>query len=319
MAIGEGLRITFLADIAVCSVVKAELFYEFMRSNNSSVYWHDGNLIQGQNLEIPIDDPGLLYGATVFTTMRVYDGNLDCARTNWRGQCDRLLTSLQSLHWQLPDWTRVRQGAAALSQHFPVLRITIFPDGRELIIGRHLPADLTEKQKYGISAWVAVGGEFERSLPTHKTGNYLSAWLALNRAKQYGAAEAILIDAAGNWLETSTGNLWGWRDGMWWTPPLRAGILPGLMRQQLMSWLVSQNEKVGEAGWTPDWVEGLEAIAYSNSVVEIVPIHTIITTTGAHQSKIQNPKSKILTSPSHEAFENLRGFYAEKSPNSEIS
>jgi 4-amino-4-deoxychorismate lyase len=44
--------------------------------------------------------------------------------------------------------------------------------------------------------------------------------LAKANAQKLNTQEAILVDAAGNWLETSTGNLWGWRDGSWWTPAL---------------------------------------------------------------------------------------------------
>lgn len=238
------------------------------------IFWYSGNLIQGKTLEIAIDDPGLLYGATVFTTLRVYDRDLDHPQTHWLAHLHRLTSSLQTFDWQLPDWEQVRQGAELLKAHFPVLRITLFPDGREWITGRNLPIDLTERQQEGIAAWVAEGGE--RSLPTHKTGNYLAAWLALNQAQKYGAKEAILIDESGNWLETSTGNLWGWRDGRWWTPPLEAGILPGLMREQLIARLDAKNETVGEEPWTADFVAGLEALAYTNSVVEIVPIHTIL-------------------------------------------
>lgn len=244
------------------------------------IFWHNGNLIEGNTLELAIDDPGLLYGATVFTTLRVYDSNLDCPKTNWLRHLHRLSSSLHSLDWQLPDWERVRKGAEILQRRYPVLRITIFPDGREWIIGRNLPADLTERQNYGIAAWVAEGGEWARSLPSDKTGNYLTAWLALQQAQKFSAKEAILVDASGNWLETSTGNLWGWRDGKWWTPPLDAGILPGLMREQLINRLQGQNEKVGEEPWTADFVAGLEALAYSNSVVEVVPIHTIVRSRG---------------------------------------
>jgi branched-subunit amino acid aminotransferase/4-amino-4-deoxychorismate lyase len=241
-----------------------------------TIFWDDGNLIQAKTLELAIDAPGLLYGATVFTTLRVYEDSLDHPQTNWIGHLRRLRSSLQTFDWQLPDWERVRQGAELLKAHFPVLRITIFPDGREWITGRNLPVNLIEKQQYGIAAWVAERGDSTRSLPTHKTGNYLAAWLALNQAQKYGAKEAILIDESGNWLETSTGNLWGWRDGKWWTPPLEAGILPGLMREQLIARLHAENEIVGEEPWTADFVAGLEAIAYTNSVVEIVPIHTIL-------------------------------------------
>ena len=240
------------------------------------MFWDSGKLIKKGSIEIAIDDPGILYGATVFTTLRVYEGSLDRAWTNWTGHCDRLRSSLENFGWQMPDWERLRQGAEILKAHFPVLRITIFPDGRELIIGRDLPADLSQRQQFGIVAWLAEASEFRRIIPEHKTGNYLSAWLALQKAQQHGAKEAILIDIAGNWLETSTGNLWGWGDGRWWTPPLSAGILPGLMRSQLIAWVLSQNEIVEEVPWTPDLVGSLEAIAYSNSVVQLVPIHSVI-------------------------------------------
>lgn len=239
-------------------------------------FWYCGKLVEKGTLELAIDDVGLLYGATVFTTLRVYDRSLDSVGTNWAGHCDRMRSSLESLGWQMPDWEIVRQGAETLKADYPVLRITIFPDGRELITGRYLPADLSERQQLGIVAWLAEAPEYRRSLAEYKTGNYLSAWLALQKAQQYGAKEAILIDANGNWLETSTGNLWGWGDGRWWTPPLSAGILPGLMRSQLIGFLLSQNEKVEEQPWTADVVKRLEAIAYTNSVLEIVPIHTVL-------------------------------------------
>jgi 4-amino-4-deoxychorismate lyase len=238
--------------------------------------WYAGKLIELGRIELGIDDPGLLYGATVFTTLRVYHHSLDDGRTNWRGHRGRLSNSIKTFGWQEPKWERIREGAEVLGREFPVLRITIFPDGREWIVGRQLPEDLVERQEKGVVGWLAQGAEFRRSLGEHKTGNYLTAWLALNQAKKYGAKEAILIDESGNWLETSTGNLWGWQDGRWWTPPLTAGILPGLMRKQLIDWLLSQNQIVEEEPWTADLVLGMEAIAYSNSVVEVVPIHTVV-------------------------------------------
>lgn len=237
------------------------------------IFWYNGKLIQSQTLELDINDPGLLYGATVFTTLRVYD-NLDSSLTNWVAHANRLQLSLQTFGWQQPDWNRLRQGAEIITAHFPVLRITVFPDGREWITGRLLP-DLTEKQNNGIKA-ALVSPELDRSLPIHKTGNYLSAWLARANVQLLQASEAILVNQAGNWLETSTGNLWGWQDGSWWTPPLKEGILPGIMRNQLINHLQQQQLLVREEPWTPELVKKFEAIAYSNSVVEIIPIHTVI-------------------------------------------
>ena len=222
-----------------------------------------------------LDDPALLYGSTVFTTLRVYNNSLDSKLTQWQAHCDRLKFSLQSLDWHLPCEVLLRQGAELINSQFPILRITIFPDGREWITGRNLPLDLAKKQSTGIVAKLASPG-LQRSLPVHKTGNYLSPWLAKREARKLNAQEAILVDTHGNWLETSTGNLWGWGDGCWWTPPLTEGILPGIMRSQLLHYLKSQQQLVREEPWTMEVVENLEAIAYSNSVVEIIPIHTVI-------------------------------------------
>lgn len=262
------------------------------------IYWYDGSLVEGNTLAIAIDDPGLLYGATVFTTLRVYEHSLDNVLTNWQGHCDRLLNSVQAFGWQQPNWERLHQGAKLLMQHFPVLRITLFPDGREWIIGRVLPADLASKQKNGITACVVSESESIRSLAAHKTGNYLSAWLAQKAAQQQLAQEAILVDASsGNWLETSTGNLWGWQNGYWWTPPL-AEILAGTVRSQLINWLPTKEEP-----WHNELIEGFEAIAYTNSVVEVIPIHTII------DQQIQRRYN-----PHHPALQQLKSLFSPDPP-----
>lgn len=261
-------------------------------------FWYNGELIQGSTLEMAIDDPGLLYGATVFTTLRVYGESLDEHLTAWQAHCDRLQTTLSTFAWNQPNWQKVRQGAETLIQFFPVLRIAVFPDGREWITGRFLPKDLTERQQLGITAWVADAPEFQRALPHHKTGNYLPAWMALRKATALGASEAILVDAAGNWLETSTGNLWGWRDNQWWTPPLESEILPGVMRSQLIDWLFRHNRSVGEVIWDAQWVQGLEAIAYSNSVITVVPIRDVL-----HQNH------HLTYNPFHPALEELRSLF----------
>ena len=91
-----------------------------------------------------------------------------------------------------------------------------------------------------------------------------------------------VILSTGNWLETSTGNLWGWRDDSWWTPPLDVGILPGIMRSQIIKWLENQ-QPVREKPWTAELVTGFEAIAYTNSVMEIIPIHTVEQASGSLQ------------------------------------
>lgn len=259
------------------------------------VNWYNGEAIADDHIKLAIDDPGLLYGATVFTTLRIYD-SLDHVLTNWSGHCDRLKSTIAAFHWNAPNWEQVRSGAERLSIYYPVLRITIFPDGREWITGRGLPTDLTERQQKGITAEIAAS-QLLRSLPQHKTGNYLAPWLALRSAQQNHAQEAILIDQTGNWLETSTGTLWGWRDSVWSTP-VSDQILPGLARSHLIQRLKWQNEEVVEETWNAGVVERLEAIAYTNCVIEIIPIHTVV-----------DRDSKQFYDAQHPKFQQLRNVY----------
>ncbi|MGF1458248.1 MAG: aminotransferase class IV [Leptolyngbyaceae cyanobacterium] len=249
-------------------------------------YWYNGEPSEQKTLTLSYQDPGLLFGATVFTTLRVYEHSLTHPWTAWNGHIHRLTQSLQAFHWADPNWNQIQRGADLLARHYPVLRITLFPDGRELIMGRSLPEGLVARQHQGITAWVADSPEFRRSLAAHKTGNYLSCWLARQAAQRAHAQEAILIDARGHWLETSTGNLWGWARGQWYTPPLAAGILPGTLRSRLLQGLQAQQSTVQVALWTPELILQFTYLAYSSSVVEVTPIHTILQ---GHSSVNYNP------------------------------
>ena len=237
--------------------------------SNPSIFWYDGHLCYGDRITLDIQDPGLLYGATVFTTLRVFAQDLDHPRTHWNAH----LTRLKNLppFWVAPDWTRLRQGCIALSAHFPILRITLFPDGREWITGRSLPSDLLIRQTEGVRVQM-IDAAWTRSMPQWKTGNYLAPWLGLKSAQAAGLQEGIFVDTIGNWLETTTGNLWGLRSGIWVTPPLESGILGGVMRE----WMLENLPDCSCEPWTPEVVKTLDAIAYSNCVVGLVPIQEVV-------------------------------------------
>ncbi len=310
------------------------------------MYWYRGHLSQNSTVKLPLTNPGLLFGATVFTTLRVYHQSLEHPLTAWQAHCDRLQSSMTAFQWSSPDWTQLRTGAEHLLTHYPVLRITLFPDGTELITGRSLPPDLNHLQQNGITAWLDDQATFFRPLPGHKTGNYLPCWQALQTAQHYGAQEAIFVDSAtGTWLETTSGNLWGWANGCWWTPPLSIAtlrtfasspdnsaddspnhspeksseawmshgslnyekpltkprqqlqILPGIVRSHLIHWLKCQNREIKEEPWTLQFLSTLEALAYCNSVKQVVPIHTVLTSQGKRHYDARHPSFQELFEP----------------------
>ena len=259
------------------------------------MYWYCGELIESQIINLDISDPGLLYGATVFTTLRSDAVDL------FELHGDRLRLSIEDLGWLQPNWARVRSGVAYLTPEFPVLRITIFSDGRELITGRDLPPNLATWQTEGIAAMIA-DKQFSRSIPQHKTGNYLAPWLALQQARNQNIQEAIFINERGDWLETTTGNLWGYRDDCWYTPPLAAGILPGIARSQIINLLKQENKSVLEIDWDREWVKDLDSIGYSNSVIHLIPINTVLTPLGKLEYEARHPMMKWLAAkfiPTH--------------------
>jgi 4-amino-4-deoxychorismate lyase len=143
---------------------------------------------------------------------------------------------------------------------------------------------------------VADSTLFKRPLADYKTGNYLTAWLALQKAQKQGAKEAILIDNHNHWLETSTGNLWGWKDNCFWTPPDNGTILPGITRSQLLHWLLLQNIEVKQENWTADLVQSFESIAYSNCGVEMIPFSQILNQSQILEFDPKHPSLKLLKS-----------------------
>jgi len=262
-----------------------------------NMFFFDGQLIEVDSICLPVNDPGFLYGATIFTTLRVYNQSLEHPLTNWEAHCDRTYNSIKTFGWVMPDWQRIKEEAQYLTNHYPVLRVTVFPDGKELILGRQLPADLEQKQRSGIAGKLIINNQNMRSLPLHKTGNYLTPFLCLNQAKKDGFQEAILTDKNGNFLETTTGNLWAYADECWFTPLLSEGILPGIARDVIIK---NANFSIKQNVWTADFIAQIEAIAHSNSVIEIVPFHTIST-----QEKILN------FDPLHPAIQLLKNIFAD--------
>jgi 4-amino-4-deoxychorismate lyase len=238
---------------------------------NAQPFWYQGEFQSSGLMTIAPYDQGLLYGATIFTTLRMDQPDLFAPKTGWFLHRDRLTHSVLNFGWSLPDWDRVEMGLTTMAKHFPVLRVTLFADGRELVTGRDLPADLEHKQQFGITAIVLPPEQYQRSLPHHKTGNYLSSLQGKQYAQSLQADEAILTNSQGHWLETTTGNLWGWDGVTFSTPPLTDALLPGIKRQQLIDHYHG-TYPITEESWNRQVIERLTAIAYINSVVELIPI-----------------------------------------------
>lgn len=260
------MGVTFTAGFG-----RAVLTFMDPRPSSLPQYWWTGQLHAGNTLILNLDDPALLYGATVFSTLRIYQQNPQHPLTALKAHFHRLETQVKALGWAAPSWEQVNLAVHTLALHYPVLRITLFPDGRELVTGRALPPDLGQKQQKGMVLLTLEGG---RCWPHLKTGNYLVSFQAWRQAEACGAQEAILMQE-GTWLETSRGNLWAWDGSQYLTPPEEGG-LAGIVRQQLLSQLVCLGIPHSVVPFTLERQHSFQAVGYSNSVVELLPVREII-------------------------------------------
>jgi branched-chain amino acid aminotransferase len=70
--------------------------------------------------------------------------------------------------------------------------------------------------------------------PALKTGNSLNSLLALMQARAAGALEGILLNADGELTEAARSNLFLVRESIVSTPPLHAGLLGGITRDEVL-------------------------------------------------------------------------------------
>jgi para-aminobenzoate synthetase/4-amino-4-deoxychorismate lyase len=99
------------------------------------------------------------------------------------------------------------------------------------------------------------------SLLGHKTtrrADYDRAWQAAEAA---GAFDMLFCNERGELTEGGRSSVFVQLDGKWWTPPIDAGVLPGVMRAVLMEELLA-----AECVLTPADLEEAEALLISNAL-----------------------------------------------------
>lgn len=108
-------------------------------------------------------------------------------------------------------------------------------------------------------------------LSGHKTHNYMENMLLLERAKAAGFYDCLRVDGGGYLAETTIGNLFFVKGGKFCTPSLKHGILPGVIRGELL-----QLVEVEEGSYTADDLLSAEAIFMTNSGCGILPVEGVM-------------------------------------------
>ncbi|WFB06595.1 aminodeoxychorismate lyase [Streptomyces sp. LX-29] len=210
--------------------------------------WLDGALRAADTARVSVFDHGLTVGDGVFETLKAERGRAFAVTRH----LERLARSARGLGLPEPDLDEVRHACAQVLAANPMergrLRITytggISPLGSErgttgptlaVALGVSAPrADTT-------AAITVPWTRNERSaLAGLKTTSYAENVIALARAHQQGASEALFANTVGRLCEGTGSNVFVVLDGELYTPPVAAGCLAGITRALVVDWVGAQ-------------------------------------------------------------------------------
>ncbi|MEU2773903.1 aminodeoxychorismate lyase [Streptomyces sp. NPDC007162] len=206
--------------------------------------WLDGRLQDVDTARVSVFDHGLTVGDGIFETVRATDGR-PFALTR---HLDRLTRSARGLGLPDPDHDEIRAACAA------VLAADPMPLGRLRITytGGHGPLG-SDRGTHGPTLIVALGETTRRpdstavitvpwtrnergALTGLKTTSYAENVVALARAHQHEATEALFGNTLGQLCEGTGSNVFVVLDGEIHTPPVASGCLAGITRALTVEW-----------------------------------------------------------------------------------
>ncbi|MFI8858449.1 aminotransferase class IV [Streptomyces prasinus] len=206
--------------------------------------WLDGGLQDIESARVSVLDHGLTVGDGIFETVKTVNGR-PFALTR---HLDRLARSARGLGLPEPDLDEVRRACAAVLEANPMplgrLRITF--------TGGHAPLG-SDRGDHGPTLVVALGDTTRRpdstavitvpwtrnergALTGLKTTSYAENVVALARAREHGASEALFGNTVGRLCEGTGSNVFVVLDGEIHTPPVASGCLAGITRALAVEW-----------------------------------------------------------------------------------
>ena len=251
-----------------------------------TVAYVNGRYLAMKQASINIEDRGFQFGDGIYEVVCVQDGRqIDAALHMARLQ--RSLREIAILPPLSPGaldvvvrevlrrnristglvYIQISRGAARRGHAFPV------PPARPSLIvtARHIPAPPRDSAAWAGSAITLPDERWARC--DIKSTNLLANVLAKQTARQAGAYEAILYDAAQNITEGSSSSVWMVDDnGTLRTRQLGHGILPGCTRAALLEELRTANFAFSEAAFTLDELRRAREIFVTSATSFVKPI-----------------------------------------------
>jgi branched-chain amino acid aminotransferase len=258
--------------------------------------WKNGAMIAWRDATAHVLSHGLHYGTGVFEGIRCYETRKGPAVFRLREHMVRLQASAKTINLKIPysvdelcQATKEVVRANGLNacyirpiSFFGVSGIGVNPIGypvETFIVAFSLGAYLGEE---GIRNGIRIHTSSWRRMSSTTVpatakicGDYVNSALAVMEAKLNGFDEAILLNDAGMVAEGSGENIFMVKDGRVFTPPLNAGILPGITRDSIMSLCSDLDLHVEERNLVRSELYLADELFFTGTAAEVTPIREV--------------------------------------------
>jgi branched-chain amino acid aminotransferase len=251
--------------------------------------WVNGRLVEPSDPSLLAHDHGMTVGDGVFETCVVRDGVPFALSRHLR----RLATSARGLGLPTPDGDvlrdaanlvladRSRRDGAALAHGR--LRITMTGgagplgsdrgDAQPTLVVLASPVPRPDRSTaVHVVPWVRN----ERSAVAGlKTTSYADNVVALARAHEHGASEAIFANSRDELCEGTGSNVVVVLDGVAVTPPLDSGCLAGITRELLLEWADGDGVAIEERPVAMSELAQADEVLLTSSTRDVQPVHRV--------------------------------------------
>jgi len=258
--------------------------------------WKNGTLIPWKDATVHVLTHGLHYGTGAFEGIRCYSTDKGPAIFRLKEHMERLHTSSKAINLKLPfsaeELCRAAKETVKANKldscyirpiaFFGVSGIGVNPLGYPIdvfIIAFPMGAYLgDEGLKNGIrihtSSWHRITSGTAPA--TAKIcGDYLNSALAVMEAKLNGFDETLMLNELHMVAEGSGENIFMVRKGKIFTPPLNAGILPGITRESIMEIAGDLGMTVVEQNFTRSELYMADELFFTGTAAEVTPIREV--------------------------------------------
>lgn len=138
---------------------------------------------------------------------------------------------------------------------------------------RHYASTLYEQ---GVKIKIAAGIRCSHNrLLKFKTLSNMENMLELHQVRASGLFESVYLNERGEVAEGTVSNIFWERDGVLYTPALDTGILPGIMRAEVIKKAQQNGQQVCEGYFKPEALFQASKVFLTNSLLKTLPVAAI--------------------------------------------